>query len=208
MSSKEGEFVIIVRRYGDRDGWWIAPEMALVVLAGNLDHPGSRLAAYSWQQPTAGNASASGARDHSGKALFEVGRDDQELLLDEAEDGGGDEAAGVVGGSLPVGPGIELSLAFGGLHGVADEGGGLVGADLGLAFGFVLGRARRIVSGAGTWRLQSGFGWTPGRASAPHVPQNVSLFGEYQYSAPLGLTYFAILPSCSRCLICEATWPM
>jgi hypothetical protein len=29
MSSKEGEFVMIVRRYGDRDGWWIAPEMAL-----------------------------------------------------------------------------------------------------------------------------------------------------------------------------------
>jgi hypothetical protein len=35
MSSKEGEFVMIVRRYGDRDGWWISPEMALV------DSPGT-----------------------------------------------------------------------------------------------------------------------------------------------------------------------
>lgn len=29
MSSKEGEFVMIARRYGGRDGWWISPEMAL-----------------------------------------------------------------------------------------------------------------------------------------------------------------------------------
>ena len=25
-----GEFVMIVRRYGDRDGWWITPETALI----------------------------------------------------------------------------------------------------------------------------------------------------------------------------------
>ena len=37
--SKEGEFVMIVRRYGDRDGWWIVPEIALAALAGNLNPP-------------------------------------------------------------------------------------------------------------------------------------------------------------------------
>jgi hypothetical protein len=24
--SEDGEFVLVIRRYGDRDGWWIAPE--------------------------------------------------------------------------------------------------------------------------------------------------------------------------------------
>ena len=67
------------------------------------------------------------------ETLFEVICDDQELLLDQVEDGGGDEAAGVVGGGLSVRLGFELGLAFGGLHGVADEGGCLVGADLGRA---------------------------------------------------------------------------
>jgi len=38
MSSEEGEFVMIVRRYGDRDGWWIAPEMALAALVGDPNH--------------------------------------------------------------------------------------------------------------------------------------------------------------------------
>jgi hypothetical protein len=36
LPSKEGEFVMIVRRYGDRDGWWIAPEMTLTARAGTL----------------------------------------------------------------------------------------------------------------------------------------------------------------------------
>ena len=34
MSSKEGEFVMIVRRYGDQNGWWIAPGVALTVQPG------------------------------------------------------------------------------------------------------------------------------------------------------------------------------
>ena len=50
--------------------------------------------------------------------------------------------------------------------------------------------------GAGT----SGCGWTPGNASCPQVPQNVSLLGENQNSVPLsGLTCLHILPSPSSC---------
>ena len=141
----------------------------------------------------------------TGKALFEVGRDDQELLLDEAEDGCGDNAAGVVGGSLLVRPGIELSLAFGRLHGVPDEGGGLVGADLGLACGLVLGRTRGLVSGgrhvaiAIRVRVDARKGKCPARSAERPALRRVP---------PLGVTYFAILSSRSRCLICEATWLM
>jgi hypothetical protein len=51
-----------------------------------------------------------------GEALSEVGRYEQPLL-NEVEDGRGDEAAGVTAGSLAVG----------GLHGVADEDGGVAG---------------------------------------------------------------------------------
>ena len=66
-------------------------------------------------------------RDGLGDAALKVGGDDQQPLLDEVEDGGGDEAAGAVARGLPVWRGVELGLAVGRLHGIVDEGGGLVG---------------------------------------------------------------------------------
>jgi hypothetical protein len=73
-----------------------------------------------------------------GGALFEIGRYEQQSLLNEVENGGGDEAAGVAGGSLAVGRRAGLRLALGGLHGVTDEDCRLAGAD-GLARGLVSG---------------------------------------------------------------------
>ena len=45
-------------------------------------------------------------RDGLGDAVLKVGGDDQQPLLDEVEDGGGDEAAGVVAGGLPFWRGL------------------------------------------------------------------------------------------------------
>src|SRR6266568_245062 len=95
-------------------------------------------------------------------AVLKVGGDDQQPLLDEVEDGGRDEAAGVVAGGLPVWRGVELGLAVGRLHGIVDEGGGLVGVDLGHARG---GRGCasgcRLVAVAGWVRVDAGEGELP-----------------------------------------------